>query len=175
MSAVNRASHALEVHKSAAIHSEQPATKIIDSVKQSGELTIEAWVRSSKQDQQGPARVITLSKNTVERNFTLGQENATFDIRFRTNSTDANGLPSAATPKNTAVKKLTHVVYTRNRVGPSSRLPERQASGTPRRERFVIELAKRLSACIGQRADRRTTVAGDFSPGCNLLACPQCR
>ncbi len=117
MNAVNRASHSLEIHKSAAIQSEGPATKIIDSVKQSGELTIEAWVRTSKQDQQGPARIITLSKNTGERNFTLGQENATFDIRFRTTSTDSNGLPSAATPKNTAVKKLTHVVYTRNRAG----------------------------------------------------------
>ena len=119
MSAVNRASNTLEVRKSASIRSNGPAKKITDSVKRSGELTIEAWIRSAKQGQTGPARIVTLSKHTVERNFTLGQENATFDVRFRTKSTDSNGLPSTATKKNIAVKQLIHVVYTRSRAGQS--------------------------------------------------------
>ncbi len=117
MSAVNRASNTLEVRKSASIRSDEPAKKIIDSVKRSGELTMEAWIRSAKQGQTGPARIVTLSKDTVQRNFTLGQENATFDVRFRTRLTDSNGLPSAATKKNVAVQQLTHVVYTRDRAG----------------------------------------------------------
>lgn len=117
MSAVVRAKQSLEIHGPAEVRSAGPATKVIDAVKRSKELTIEAWIRTANQRQQGPARIVTLSKNTVDRNFTLGQENGSFDVRFRTSSTDANGLPSLATPENTAVTKLTHLVYTRSRTG----------------------------------------------------------
>ncbi len=115
--AVHRGSDAMEVHSRATIRSEQPATKVIDAVKRSGELTIEAWVRPAKTNQAGPARIVTLSSDTSQRNFTLGQENATFDVRLRTNATDSNGLPSLATPGNRVKAALAHVVYTRNRAG----------------------------------------------------------
>ncbi len=116
---VRRSSGSIEVTAGVRISSGRPAKKIIDAVKRSGELTVEAWVRPAKNNQSGPARIVTLSKDTGQRNFTLGQDNANFDIRFRTQSTDSNGLPSLATPENSAGRKLAHVVYTRNRDGQS--------------------------------------------------------
>src|SRR5580765_7110424 len=63
---------ALVVTGSTKIVSEAPAKKIVDAVKQSGELTIEAWVRPQDDRQAGPARIVTLSVDPGHRNFTLG-------------------------------------------------------------------------------------------------------
>lgn len=116
--AVERQPGSLEIRGEAKVFSSAPASKITQMVKQTGEITIEAWVQPSKQDQTGPARMVTLSKNANERNFTLGQDGSKFDVRFRTKNTNANGLPSLSTSGNTAkAGKITHVVYTRSRSG----------------------------------------------------------
>lgn len=113
--AVSRKSGKLEIRGPASIRSDKPATKVTANLKRSGEMTVEAWIRPAKTSQSGPARIVTISKNTVLRNFTLGQENATYDARLRASSSDNNGLPSiAAQGLKTA---WTHVVYTRRRDG----------------------------------------------------------
>src|SRR5262245_23821310 len=48
----------LIVSSSASITSEKPATKIVAAIKQSGELTIEAWIKPSDTRQSGPARIV---------------------------------------------------------------------------------------------------------------------
>ncbi|MCK5920951.1 MAG: DUF1595 domain-containing protein, partial [Methylococcales bacterium] len=91
--------------------------RITTAVRESGAITIEAWLQPARTNLKGPARIITLSRNSSERNFRLGQEGETFDIRFRTTKTGANGLPSLASPARSLNQKLTHVVYTRSRAG----------------------------------------------------------
>ena len=99
------------------------AVKVIDAVKVSGEITIEAWVTPANTRQDGPARIVTLSQNTTNRNFTLGQglwdeqSSDLYDIRLRTTTTTANGMPSLSTPTGTLIPALTHVVYTRDVFG----------------------------------------------------------
>ncbi len=114
---VARSAGRLEVRRPTLIRSDQPATKIIDAVKRSGELTIEAWIQPAKTAQAGPARIVSLSKDSVQRNFTLGQDNAVFDVRLRATKTSTNGLPSLATPGNSLQTAMTQVVYTRDRSG----------------------------------------------------------
>lgn len=75
-------------------------------------ITFEAWLQPANDKQDGPARVITLSGNTSERNFTLGQDGKKYDGRLRTNKTSTNGIPSISTPDASAVLRRTHVVYT---------------------------------------------------------------
>ncbi len=116
MNAVRRGNGSLEVRSPVTIRSERAATKVIDAIGQSGEITIEAWVQSAAKNQSGPARIVTLSKHTTERNFTLGQDSDRFDVRFRTSATDSNGLPSLAA-KPADPTQLSHVVYTRGRNG----------------------------------------------------------
>jgi len=115
--AVRRTEGSLEVRGKTVIRSAKPATKIVDAVRRSGEITIEAWIRPAKLDLSGPARIVTLSKSGNERDFTLGQDGNRFDVRFRTNDTSTNGLPSLSTPRKSLTEALTHVVYTRDRTG----------------------------------------------------------
>jgi len=88
----------LAVRQSTLIASEGPATKVIEAIRASGAFTLEAWVKPSNTTQAGPARIVTLSRDTGQRNFTLGQAAAAYEVRFRTTSTSPNGEPSVATP-----------------------------------------------------------------------------
>lgn len=115
--AVKRSHGALEVKASAQIQSEQPANKLTAAVRQSNEFTIEAWIQPAETNQTGPARIVTLSRNSSDRNFTLGQDGDRYDVRFRTVKTNANGIPSTATGKRSLRTTPTHVVYARDRSG----------------------------------------------------------
>lgn len=114
---VHRTEGSLVVRGKTLIRSEQPAVKIINSTKRTGAITIEAWLRPAKTNLSGPARIITLSRNSSERYFTLGQEKDQFEVRFRTTKTSTNGTPALRSPRNSLTMKLTHVVYTRDRSG----------------------------------------------------------
>lgn len=115
--AVNRSAGALEVRRATLIRSVQPATKISEAVRRSGEITVEAWVRPARLDQRGPARIVSLSANPNERNFTLGQDGNRFEFRLRTERTSANGMPALAAPPRAVTAEMTQVVYTRDRGG----------------------------------------------------------
>ena len=114
---VRRIKGSLEIRGATLIRSDKPASKIIDAVRRSGEITIEAWIHPAKTGQTGPARIITLSKNAGERNFTLGQDEDRFEMRLRTTRTSKNGVPALSSPRNSVTTKLIHVVYTRDRTG----------------------------------------------------------
>ena len=107
----------LMVTSSVGISSLQPARKVISAVKKSGELTIEAWMKPSDNRQAGPARIVSLSSDPGQRNFTLGQDGGKFDVRLRTSATNTNGIPSVATPDEAVKTELTHLVYCRDKAG----------------------------------------------------------
>lgn len=96
-----------------------PASKVIEAVQKTNEITIEAWVRSQNISQDGPARIITLSKNTHERNFTIGQgmwddlPSSLYDARLRTTETNEDGRPGLSTASGLLTTDMTHIVYTR--------------------------------------------------------------
>lgn len=115
--AVKRSEGSLSVRGKTLIRTQKPAVTIIESIRRSGEITIEAWIQPAKIDQSGPARIITLSKNSSERNFTLGQDGDRFEVRFRTTKTSDNGIPSLSSGPKSLTTELTHVVYTRSRSG----------------------------------------------------------
>ncbi len=117
---VTWADYTLTVNNATILSSAGAATKLIDTITQTNEITIEAWLTPTNVTQDGPARIITLSTDTSERNFTLGQglwgslPSDTIDVRFRTTATDLNGQPSLTTSAGTMSANLTHVVFTRN-------------------------------------------------------------
>jgi hypothetical protein len=87
----------LEVRAPVLIASQGAAEKVSTAVRKSGELTLEAWVAPANRTQSGPARIVTLSRDTGQRNFTLGQKGAAYEMRCRTTSTSPNGEPALTT------------------------------------------------------------------------------
>ncbi len=122
LSAVQWTEGGLTIRSPTMIVSHHAAAKITDAVRQSNEITLEAWIRPANTRQNGPARIITLSSDPHHRNFTLGQgvfggSSSVYDVRFRSTATSSNGEPSLTSPHNSLTAQLTHVVYTRNSSG----------------------------------------------------------
>ncbi len=80
------------------------------------QYSIEAWIIPDNTDQEGPARIVSYSRNTGSRNFTLGQQMYTYDHRNRNldPALNDNGTPSLRTYDNDedAQATLQHVVVT---------------------------------------------------------------
>ncbi len=95
------------------IRSTENAAKITTAIMASGQMSIEAWVKPTNAEQEGPARIATLSADPSYRNFTLGQQLDAYDVRCRTSGTSLNGTPSVRTHQRVE-NRLTHVVYTLN-------------------------------------------------------------
>lgn len=107
----------LEVLGTTLLHTEKPASRLSEAIKSSRSVTIETWFRPAKLDQSGPARIVTLSRNTSERNFTLGQEGDNIEVRFRTTKTSTNGMPGLVSKPKSLTADWTHIVYTFDRTG----------------------------------------------------------
>ena len=114
---VQRRPGTLEVRGSTLISSLHPARHLTQKIKRSNAVTIEAWVQPSREKQSGPARIVTLSKDSTNRNFTLGQDGNKVDVRLRSLETSSNGLPSLAAQAGSFNTQLTHLIYTRDREG----------------------------------------------------------
>ncbi len=90
--------------------------KLYDLLLGSGEYTIETWIIPDSLDQgandNNPARIVSYSGSTSERNFTLGQYDYNYIGMNRTGESDANGEPVLATDDNDerAQASLQHVV-----------------------------------------------------------------
>jgi hypothetical protein len=110
----------LVVKASTLIAAERPAAKITTACRKSNAITIEAWIRPGNTTQGGPSRIVTLSRNPLERNFTLGQEGDGYDVRLRTTATGSNGSAPSFHARHCLAPRLTHVVYTRDADGTAS-------------------------------------------------------
>ena len=115
--AVRRSDGSLQFRRGTIAKSSRHPGKIIQRIKRRGEVTAELWVRSTKKNQNGPARILTLSKDSASRNFTVGQDGDRFDVRFRTTKTSENGIPSTASKAGTWKPGITHIAFTRSRDG----------------------------------------------------------
>ena len=115
-SSVEWVPYGLKINSATSISSSSAATKIIDECKRTNEITIEAWVKPQSVSQTGPARIVTLSANGSERNFTLGQDGNAYQVRMRTTDTSLNGIPALNTNYDVTTD-ITHVVYTRDEYG----------------------------------------------------------
>ena len=96
-------------------------------------IAIEAWVRPANNTQGGPARLVTFSKDSGIRNFTLGQEKDVWVQRFVTSVNTGNGTnpdtrSAAATIGDNP--ELQHVVFTRYPTGSTVLYVNGQVSGS---------------------------------------------
>ena len=107
-----KAGGGLVINSATMLASAEAATKVIEAVKASNELTLEGWLTPANLTQAGPARILTLSSDYHHRNCQLGQAETLYDVQLRTTTTTVNGRPSLSTAAGTLTTALTHVVYT---------------------------------------------------------------
>jgi hypothetical protein len=153
----------LRVNTEILISSNDPASKVINAVRKSHEITIEAWIKTSNVTQAGPARIVTVSKDTGQRNFTLGQKGGAYEMRFRTTSTSANGEPALSTPGGEDDPK--QICGLRSEIGDLA-VVYFLAGGsvTIKNESLVPDLEARwYNPCTGQWTPAQTDKSGTFS------------
>jgi len=114
LAATQWSSGALSIQAPTRVESSEAAAKVIGACEETDEISIEAWIRPANTTQDGPARIVSLSEDTLSRNFTLGQNGNLYEVRLRTTETSDNGTPSLATPSGSLTAELSHVVYTRD-------------------------------------------------------------
>ncbi|MEZ6062435.1 MAG: LamG domain-containing protein [Planctomycetaceae bacterium] len=107
----------LTLNNETVLKSDGPARKVIDAVRTSRAISVEAWVRPANTKQSGPARILSLSTDTGNRNVTLGQQQDAWEVRLRTTATSTNGIPATTTGGGSLKSVLTHIVYTRDSDG----------------------------------------------------------
>ncbi|MCK5136579.1 MAG: fibronectin type III domain-containing protein [Bacteroidales bacterium] len=111
----------LRVTESTIISNKGIATKLMEALPETNEITLEAWVKQEDRVQSGPARIITLSADHFNRAVMLaheGNESAyKYVARLNTTGTDANGIPEIASDIDFTSMSLHHVVYTHDNDG----------------------------------------------------------
>ena len=70
---------------------ETNAGPLIERIRQSSEFTLFVNLQAGNNDQGGPARIVSISSDAFNRNFTLGQEYDDLIIRIRSPITGPNG------------------------------------------------------------------------------------
>ncbi|BAY43971.1 hypothetical protein SAMD00079811_15650 [Scytonema sp. HK-05] len=73
------------------LKTKEPATFLSERIRETSQFTIITTVTTADTDQTGPARIVSLSGDSLHRNFTLGQQGSDLDLRIRTPITGANG------------------------------------------------------------------------------------
>jgi hypothetical protein len=74
------------------------STRVYESLERSGKMSLLAWLRVNDLEQIEAERIVTLSRDQYNRNFTLGQEGGVLEFRLRTPATGSNGYePHART------------------------------------------------------------------------------
>lgn len=119
------------------VASQSAATRLADAVQSTDAITVEAWIQPQNLQQEGPARIVTLSDGAYDRNFTLGQgrwneyPQDAYNMRLRSTATDLDGMPLVSTGGGVAKLATQHVLYTRDASGAAKMYVDNveQASG----------------------------------------------
>ncbi|MBN2202334.1 VanZ family protein [bacterium] len=69
---------------------------VFEPVRRASAMVLTVRLRTGNPEQSGPARIVTLSRNTLERNFTLAQDGPDLVFRVRTEQAGPNGSRKAA-------------------------------------------------------------------------------
>ncbi len=108
----------LKVNGNTIISADQKSTDLLESLRSTGEITMEAWIKPATTEQNGPARIVTLSYDNYNRAAMLGQtgndQNYDFNVRLNTSTTTPNGIPESSTADKYQIAALQHVIYTRD-------------------------------------------------------------
>ncbi|RMF63705.1 MAG: hypothetical protein D6742_16795, partial [Cyanobacteria bacterium J069] len=144
--------------------------RLIDAIKASGELTLEAWISPANVAQPGLARILTLSGGAGARNFILGQSGSQFHVGIRTSDTNANASDRAFVGGSVTPGALTHLVCTRDASGTTRLYVNRQevaqrvigGNFANWDDSFALVLGNELGQTVEHHAERDRAWTGAF-------------
>lgn len=109
------------------------------------ELSVEAWVTPDNLAQTGPGRIVSFSKHTDARNFTLGQQHREVVFRLRTPISGLNGTRPALVTSDAPLTQATQHLVATYREG---------------MERLYVDGIERARVFLENRDSLRRIVAG---------------
>jgi hypothetical protein len=95
---------AIDIRGPLLIRSNAPPRALCEQILRSQAFAIEVEFATANSAQAGPARIVSMSTDIQQRNFTLGQENGKLDLRVRTPRRGINGM---SFPMQTAESSVT--------------------------------------------------------------------
>jgi len=102
----------LQISDETVIASIESATKLYNTIANTGEMSIELIFSPSNVTQDGPARIASFSEDANDRNFTVGQEDEAYAFRLRTTGTGDNGTPTIESPDVLVEDAGVHLIIT---------------------------------------------------------------
>jgi glycopeptide antibiotics resistance protein len=88
----------------------EPVTFLNERIRETSQFTIMTTIATADTEQTGPARIISLSGDHLRRNFTLGQQGTSLDLRIRTPITGANGADTKLSIPNIFTDTRSHKI-----------------------------------------------------------------
>ncbi|MDF3127927.1 hypothetical protein P0Y35_01830 [Kiritimatiellaeota bacterium B1221] len=102
----------IRILKGAVLAHDKTNELLLSHFQASNELTLECVIETASLTQTGPARIVSFSNDSQNRNFTLGQEGAKLIFRLRTPQTGNNGIQPESHIGNIAREEQTHILIT---------------------------------------------------------------
>ena len=105
----------IEFLKTGQAESKSSTREFYDRLVKGRGLTLEMWLKTEDLNQFGPARILSYSRDTGLRNFTVGQSREKLVFRLRTTETSLNGtVPHLIIGDIFNYRDLQHIVITYN-------------------------------------------------------------
>ena len=91
----------------------QPPTSLTEAIRKTSAFTLATTFETSSLEQTGPARIISLSLDSFQRNVTLAQQNNQLIARIRTPATGSNGaFLAVGSPKTLELNRSHRAILT---------------------------------------------------------------
>lgn len=78
--------------KNHALISTEPVKSLSEKIRQTSKFTLNTQITTSNSTQDGPARILSISNDVMNRNFMIGQSGSELRIRLRNPITGKNGM-----------------------------------------------------------------------------------
>ena len=107
----------------------QPPTTLTEAIRKTSAFTLATTFETSSLQQSGPARIISLSLDSFQRNVTLGQQDNQLIARIRTPATGSNGaFLAVGSEKKLELNRLHRAILTYQNATISLHLDQTQPS-----------------------------------------------
>ncbi len=105
---VHRDHAAIPSHTEPWLSTQTPPIALTEALQKTSAFTLATTFETRSLNQEGPVRIISLSRNTTERNLTLGQQDSHLIVRLRTPATGENGSFMELRSKNSLELNRSH-------------------------------------------------------------------